>query len=174
MANKLQKFLFTASALSPLLICAAGVHWYNVGLTSAVVFIGILGLLLSLYAPLSVFFFKKLPPTKVTIENTDEVDREHLLKFTFVWLSPLVGIILKGEYIWVFVTIGLICAGLLSLSNTCIPNLYFILMGYHYHKVKTTTNDKQRYMLSKRGSISDRSSVRKVVTVFNDLWIEVL
>ena len=175
MPNRFQKFLFTASALSPLLICAAAVHWYKVGLTTTVMYVGIFGILLFAYSPIfTAITLRTLPPTRVKISKTAEVDRKHALAFTFLWFASLVGIILKGEDLWLFVFLGIIAGFLLSLSNTCIPNICFLFVGYHYHEVTTNTNEKPRYLLSKRSSITDASSITKVVTIFNDLWIEVI
>lgn len=175
MPNKIQKFLFTASALSPLLICAAGVHWYKVGLTNTVISVGIIGILLFAYSPIfAAITIRILPPMRVTVVKTTEVDRKHSIAFTFLWFVSLTGIILKGEDIWLFVILGIIAGILMSLSNTCIPNICFLLIGYHYHEITTDNYEKPRYMLSKRSSITDAASIKKVITIFNDLWIEVL
>lgn len=175
MVNILQKFVFTGSALSPLLICAAGVHWYNVGPIDTVLYIGIIGLVLFACSPIQLYFAKKLlPPMRIAIVKTSEVDYKSLIKYTFIWLAPLTDLVLKGEHIWVYVFLGIIAWVLLSISNYCVPNIYILLMGYHYHEIVTENNEKPRYMLSKRCYITDATSIKKVITIFNNLWIEVL
>ena len=175
MVNIIQKFIFTGSALSPLLLCAACVHWYNVGLIDTVLYIGILGLILFACSPIQFLLAKKLlPPMRISIVKTTEVDYKLLIKYTFIWLAPLTDLVLKGEHIWVYVLLGIVVWVLLSLSNYCVPNLCLFLMGYHYHEIITENNEKPRYMLSKRSYITDATSIRKVIAIFNHLWIEVL
>lgn len=175
MVNVTQKFIFTGSALSPLLICAAGVHWYNVGLIDTVLYIGILGLILFACSPIQLYFAKKLLPSmRIAIVKTTEVDYKLLIKYTFAWLVPLADLLIKSENIWLYVILGIVASVVLSISNYCIPNICFLFMGYHYHEIVTENNEKPRYMISKRSYITDATSIKKVTTIFNNLWIEVL
>ena len=188
MANKLQRMLFNLSTISPIAFFFSVVWWIqrgcSVGCTEdgeihlsveaiIVSVVGVVGLLYAFHSFLIVRTgCKKLEIVPISISSVKSNDKLSIVSIV-TYVLPFSNLILKDFNGWLTLLIIGIVLLFIVLSNAVLPNPILMLHGYHFYEVTTVNGSDGISMISKRKSIQNAKTIKKVITLWDYFMIEV-
>lgn len=188
MANKLQRMFFNLSTISPIAFFFSVVWWIQRGcsvvcmedgeihLSVKAIVISVIGLVGLLYAFRSIMIVrtgcKKLEIVSISVSSVKPNDKLSIVAIVS-YVLPFSNLILKDFNVWLTLSIIGIVLLFIVLSNTVLPNPILMLCGYHFFEVTTVNGSDGLSMISKRKSIQDAKSIKKVITLWDYFMIEV-
>ena len=176
MSDRLFKLFFTASAAAPMLLCSAVILLWRNGPQAAAMYLLLTGLLLALLSPLLLVIIGRRPSRNRTLlrkVRTCSADRKVAVALVLTWAVPISEMLLHDEMLMFWTIFGIVMFFLLSYSDSCIPNVWFFLLGYHCYEIDTENETDLCYLLSRCGHLSDPDSTFTIAAVSADLWIDV-
>lgn len=188
MANKLQRMLFNLSTISPIAFFFSIVWWIQCGykevcaedgkiqLTAKAIVISAIGIIGLLYAFRSVLIVnigrRKLEIVPICVSSVRSNDKLSIIAIV-TYVLPFSNLILKDFDVWLTLSIIGIVLLFIVLSNTVLPNPVLMLRGYHFYEVTTANGSNGLSMISKRKSIQDAKTVKKVIILWDYFMVEV-
>jgi hypothetical protein len=188
MANKFQRMLFNLSTISPIAFFFSVVWWIQRGcsvvctedggihLSAKAIVISVIGVVGLLYAFRSIMIVrtgcKKLEIVPISVSSVRSNDKLSIIAIV-TYVLPFSNLILKDFSVWLTLSIIGIVLLFIVLSNTVLPNPILMLRGYHFYEVTTVNGSEGISMISKRKSIQDAKTIKKVFTVWDYFMIEV-
>ena len=188
MANKLQRMLFNLSTISPIAFFISVVWWIQRGcsvvctedgeihLSVKAIVISVIGVVGLLYAFRSFLIVrtgcKKLEIVPISVSSVRSNDKLSIVAIV-TYVLPFSNLILKDYNVWLTLSIIGIVLLFIVLSNTVLPNPVLMLRGYHFYEVTTVNGSDGISMISKRKSIQDAKTIKKVITLWDYFMIEV-
>lgn len=188
MANKFQKMLFNLSTLSPIAFFLAVVWWIQCGvkevsleigkihLTGKAIAISVIGLLSLLYAFYSALLVKtsqkKLEIVPIGV-NTVKSKGNFAFAVIIAYVLPFSNLVLADYNTWLSLSIVGLALLFLFMSNTVWPNPVIMLGGYHFYEISNINGSEELLLISKRNSIQSAKTIKKVITLWDYLMIEV-
>ena len=88
-------------------------------------------------------------------------------------MLPFSNLVLGDYNIWLSLSIIAIAILFLALSNTVWLNPILMLWRYHFYEISNANGSEELPMISKRKSIQDAKSIKKVITLWDYFMIEV-
>ncbi|MGM9625656.1 MAG: hypothetical protein ACI3XM_08100 [Eubacteriales bacterium] len=176
MSDRLFKLFFTASAASPMLLCSAVIVLWRNGPQASAICLLLTGLLLSLVSPLFLGMTGRRRSRDIILPQnvrTSSADLKIAAAVVMTWVIPLSEMLLHHEMLLFWTIFGIVMFFLLSYSESCIPNVWFFLLGYHCYEVETENGTGLYYLLSRRINLSDPDSTCRITAVSGSLLIEV-
>ncbi len=188
MINKLQKFLFNSSTASPIIVFTVIVWWIQCGkaeiiaedgtvdITGKAILIsllGIFGLVFSLYSALIVWLGrKKCELVPITVSSVKSKDN-WVLGALGAYILPFSNLALKDYNIGLSLSIIIIALLIIALSNIVYPNPLLLLLGrFHFYEVSNVDGGEDFLLISKRKSIKNARTIKKVITLWDYMMIE--
>ena len=174
MINWLQKSLYRLGLLSPILIVNFLIGFFFRDDSSVIMWAClIMGIILLAY---HIYFIllavKKLPLIQFKIDTTPEENDIHAFEIFISYVLPLLELI-DGIQILnvniVCITLFLACFLIITFINNTLPSPMYLLLGYHYHVVKS--KDKKYMLLSRRKNYRNVNKELSVRRIFEDLLI---
>lgn len=187
MANKLQKFLFNLSTVSPLVICMAIVWWLQCGkdemmpnnstvhLTAKAIIIsvvGIVGLMFSLYSVILVKLSRQAETVSINAASVKTKDG-WIIGAIAAYLLPFACCAFEDFDLWFLSLVAIVALVVFLRTNTVLPNPVLILCGYHFYEISNDNGSEELPLISKRKSIQDAKSIKRVITLWDYFMIEV-
>ena len=188
MANKLQRMLFNLSTISPIAFFISVVWWIQRGcsvvctedgeihLSVKAIVISVIGVLGLLYAFRSFLIVrtgcKKLEIVPICVSSVRSNDKLSIVAIV-TYVLPFSNLILKDFNVWLTLLIIGIVLLFIVLSNTVLPNPILMLRGYHFFEVTTANGSDGLSMISKRKSIQDAKTIKKVIILWDYFMVEV-
>lgn len=188
MSNKLQQILFNLSTFSPIVFFFCLVWWIqngtdelgigngtiNITLKSIVIsVIGIIGLFYTFYP---VFIVNKSCKTleRVAISVSSVISKDNSSVGAIItYIFPFSNLVFEEINLYVLLIIISIAILFLFRINTVLPNPILILLGYHFYQITTGNGSEELPLISKRKSIHDAKTIKKVVIAWDYFMIEV-
>ena len=188
MANKLQRMLFNLSTFSPIAFFFSIVWWIQYGykeivtedgkvqLTAKLIVVSVVGIVGLLYAFFSIIIVrigsKKLAIVPISVSSVDLNDKYSVVAI-ISYILPFSNLVLADYNTWL--SLSIICVALLFIfiSNVVWPSPILMLCGYHFYEVSTANGSNGLSMISKRKSIQDANSIKKVIILWDYFMIEV-
>lgn len=188
MANKLQKFLFNLSTMSPLIIILALVYWIEENIpffvhkeseplqidfrSICLSLIIIFALLFSFYSLLVVKICrKKFERIPISIDSISSNDG-WVVAVIIAYALPTASFVFKENNLFISGILIMLLLITLACSNVVYPNPLLMLSKYHFYKIINVDGGGEISLLSKRASIVNRDSVTEVICAFDYLAIE--
>lgn len=188
MANKFQKMLFNLSTLSPIVFFLVVVWWIQCGvkevtletgeihLTAKAITISVIGLLCLLYALYSALLVKisqkKLEIVPISV-NSVKSKGSFAFAVIIAYVLPFSNLVLADYNTWLSLSIAGLALLFLFMSNTVWPNPVLMLVGYHFYEISNINGSEELLLISRRDSIQDAKTIKKVIALWNYLMIEV-
>lgn len=188
MANRFQKLLFNLSTVSPLAFFMAIVWWLQCGareittttgeihLSAKSIIISIVGILGLLYAFRSILIVrianKKLETVTIGVNSVKSKGNFPIIAI-ISYVLPFSNLVFGDYNIWFSLSIIAVAMIFLALSNTVWLNPILMLWRYHFYEISNTNGSEELPMISKRKSIQDAKSIKKVITLWDYFMIEV-
>ena len=188
MANKLQRMLFNLSTISPIAFFFNVVWWIQCGykevctedgkirLTVKAIVISVIGIIGLFYAFRSVLIVnigrRKLEIVPISVSSIRSNDKLSIIAIV-TYVFPFSNLILKDFDVWLTLSIIGIVLLFIVLSNTVLPNPILMLRGYHFYEVTTVNGSDGISMISKRKSIQDAKTIKKVIILWDYFMVEV-
>lgn len=189
MANKLQKFLFNLSTMSPLVSILALVYWIEQDipllfngetgkfqLAPQSIFLAIIILISVIFSMYSLLFVRvckrhleRIPIAIDTISSNDAWVIVVLLSYAL----PAASFAFEDSNLYITGTIIVLLLLVLAISNVIFPNPFLMLGKYHFYRIVNISGSGEICLLSTRAGIVNRNSVSEVICAFDYLVIEV-
>lgn len=189
MANKIQKFLFNLSTMSPLAFILALVYWIEgdvqplfngeagkfqlVPQAMFLVIIMLVSILLALYSVFFVRICKRcLEPIPIAIDTISSND-VWIIAVLLSYALPAASFVFGDSNLYITGAIIAVMLLVLAVSNAIFPNPLLMLGKYHFYKITNVDGSGEICLLSTRTGIVNRNSISEVICAFDYLAIEV-
>ena len=188
MANKLQRMLFNLSTISPIAFFFSIVWWIQCGckevctedgkiqITAKAIVISAIGIIGLLYVFRSILIVRtgrrKLEIVPINVSSVKSNDKFSIIAI-ITYILPFSNLMLKDFNVWLTLSIFGIVLLLIAFSNTVLPNPILMLLRYHFYEMTTVNGSEGLSMISRRKSIQDAKTIKKVITLWDYFMIEV-
>jgi len=171
MANKLQLFIYTLSAASPIAIVFA-VVWYiqNKSITVSIVCV-----IVSLFF-IAAFYFsftygkRKISMIKINVNEIKSADK-WIVGYVILYISPCTNIVIEDYNQYMTLLIGFILIMVNLFVKSPFPNPLLIIQGYHFYSVGAENGVKEYLLISKQ-SIRNKKQIKYVKRLFEYLLLD--
>lgn len=180
--------LFNLSSFSPITFFF-GIAWWiqnktnefsivagKIHFSEKAIIISIIGFLGLLYAFCSVIILKisrkKLECVPISAESVKSKDSFSIVAI-ITYVLPFSYLVFDDLKIWYALSIIGVAVIFLILINTVWSNPILILCGYHFYEISNANGSEELPMISKRKSIQDAKTIKKVITLWDYFMIEV-
>lgn len=188
MANKVQKFAFNLSTLSPILFFYAIVWWLQMGMNSIIVengkinvtpamvvvtTMGIIGVLYSFYSCAFVKICRdKLERVTVKATSVEPCDTR-VIGVVVTYILPFATFVIKDLDLRVLAICGMIILLLVCCANTVIVNPLLMIRGYHFYELSNIDGGNGFSLISRHEKIGNAQLITSVICAFDYLLIDV-
>lgn len=175
MANLFQKFLFTLSSLSPIILVFSAIYFHKGGSPYVTLVAALIALLLFIVGGLA---FVKVAEKHTMVADfegqveTIKPDTEGISSLIGAYAIPLISMFADNSSFELFAVIVLLLTLLLFIANSIPPTIFLILSGYSFYLISLNSGLSGIHLISRRKGLKEASEITCAHWLFDkDYWL---